>query len=536
MNRRAFFRRTATLPPSAPIQHIPPRHTQPLSIAAGLEVHSAPLDERQASHLLRRSGFGGTPEQIQALVGTDAENAVDTLVDAAISTPLPEAPVWKDEPLPPRTATQEERDAYDAANQAWFQELRNSWMQAIPSGGLRERMTVFWSNHFVTEYQSYRQATFAYRYVDLLRRHALGDFRTFVREMGLTPAMLVYLNGTQNRTGAANENYGRELLELFTMSPQDASGNANYTQADITEVARALTGWVVDGITLEGRFINRRHDGSEKTIFGQTGIYGYDDVIDLIFQERAQQTAHFICSKLYKEFVYDIPDETIVAELADVLLANDFDIASVVRTILKSAHFYDAQVLGAKIKSPVDLLACLINETMTNPPEQLYLQMRRFAGFTGQTLFAPPNVAGWPGYHDWLDTSTFPLRWLASDGLLQSGRMTPFITLIQTAEQLHDPNSPLAVFDLPVRLAAYMMAVPLENVSIPTISENFGGDLSNNPIPDEVLNGPSYTLDLAKIFLNGVPWYEWFLYADGAYSLIANYVRFLLQLPEYQLA
>lgn len=537
MHRRAFFRRAATLPSSAPVQHLPPRALTPLVIAAGLESHSDPLDERRAAHLLRRSGFGGTPEQIQAFVGQDAATVVDALVDEALNRPLPEPPVWANEPLPPRNASEDEREAFLTANREWGQELNTGWLTALPSGGLRERMTLFWSNHFVTEFEVYsRLATYGYRYLTLLRTHALGDFKAFVYDMGLTPAMLVYLNGTQNRTGAANENYARELLELFTMSPQDAEGQANYTQTDITEIARALTGWVVDGFDLEGRFILRRHDAGEKTIFGQTGTFGYADVIDVIFQERGRQTASFICAKLYQEFVYAVPDPAIVAELADTFMANTFDIASVVRVLLKSAHFFDEQVIGAKIKSPIDMLAGVVNESMTDPPDRVFQQMGRFASFAGQTLLSPPNVAGWPGYHDWLDTSTFPLRWLASDALLQNGRMAPHITLVQIAEQVHDPNSFTAAFELPMRLAEYLMAVPLENVSIPTIAEGFGGDLANNPIPAEILDNPAYALDLTKIFLNGIPWYEWFLYADGASSLLSNYLRFLRQLPEYQLA
>ncbi len=534
MNRRAFLQRTATLSSAAaPSPQTAAR--APLPITAGLTAYTAPLSEREALHLLRRCGYGSTVALIQTKVGLAANEAVDALVDEALAQSLPEPPVWKDEPIPGRNASNAERDAYNMANREWYRELQLGWHAGLPGGGLRERMTVFWSNHFVTEYRTYQTATLAYRYLNLLRTHALGSFRTLLREIGLTPAMLVYLNGQQNQVTAPNENYARELLELFTMRPQDAEGNDNYTQQDITEIARALTGWVADGTTLESRFLRFRHDGDAKTIFGLTRPYDYDGVINIIFQERGQQTAYAICEQLYQAFVYDVPAPDIVAELADLFVANDYDIASVVRVLLKSEHFFDAAVHGAKIKSPIDMLGMLINETMTNPPEQLYQQYQRFAGFAGQTLFSPPNVAGWPGHHAWLDTSTLPLRWLTADALLQNGRRVDFITLVQTAEHLHDPLDKNAAFTLPVRLAEYMMAVPLENVSIPTIAEPFGGDLVNRPVPDEVLNGPAYAIDLAKIFLGGLPWYEWFLYGTGAHSVIANYVRFLLQLPEYQL-
>ncbi len=237
------------------------------------------------------------------------------------------------EPPPPRGSDAEAIDAYLQANRTWLREYRDSWLAEMQQGLLREKMALFWHNHFVTESRTYRLAPYAYQYLTLLRTHALGNFRTFVREIGLTPAMLIYLNGTQNRAGNPNENYARELLELFTM------GIGHYTQQDIQEIARALTGWVVEHATLSSRFVPARFDNGRKTIFGQTDYFGYDDVIDLTLQERARETALFICRKLYRFFVYNEPDEAIVAQLADTFQEHDFEIAPVVEQLLSSAPF-----------------------------------------------------------------------------------------------------------------------------------------------------------------------------------------------------
>ncbi len=265
MDRRAFFRSSAPSPATAS-----PALT-PLSISAGLEPHTAPLDQLSAAHLLRRTSFGAAPEQIEGYLGQTAADVAADLVQAAVEAPMPDPPEWINETPPGRDVSQEQRQAYRQANRERLREWVAAWYERMVEYGLREKMTLFWHNHFVTEVQTYRGAPIAYRYVTALRTHALGNFKDFVHATGLDIAMLIYLNGIQNRVGAPNENYGRELLELFTMGQFDGQGNENYTQEDIEEIARALTGWRINERNYTVFLVPNRHDDVEKNFFGRTG-------------------------------------------------------------------------------------------------------------------------------------------------------------------------------------------------------------------------------------------------------------------------
>ncbi len=510
----------------------------PLNIAAGLEPYEASLDAQTAGHLLRRTRFGAPIDAINALVGVTAGQAVDDIIAAALdttATPFPEAPEWANV-IPPFNGTQEEIDAFIANNIEWLYEHQDEWFALLATVGLRERMTLFWHNHFVTQYDDYFLAMHAYRYLKLMREYAFGNFKDFVRAVGKDPAMLEYLDGNSNRVGEPNENYGRELLELFTMGPKDKDGNDNYTQQDIVEAARALTGWIIDYINHVGVFNADRFDTGDKTFLGQTGAWGYDDIVDIIFQERGAETAYFICEKLYKEFVYAVPDTAIVSELADDLVNANFEIEPVLTRLLKSAHFFDAAVIGAQLKSPIAMVIGMSAEVgRENTPDQLAF-LRFAAIFLQQDLLNPPNVAGWPGYRTWISTTSLPIRLLLSDFILFGNDGQNLVDMTPIAAQLPGADSPNAAFELPVALASYLLPVPLDTLDIGTVTEVFGGDLVNFPIPEEVLNGPAYAIDLAKIFLAGVPWYEWDLTTDIAPVLIALYARFLTQRPEFQLA
>ena len=514
----------------------------PLNIEAGLEVYGDELGRIQAAHILRRAGFGGSPAEVQEMVGKAADAVVDDIVDAALAYPLPEPPVWAEEGVP--RDEDEQRIYLNELNPMWLTEYYAELMRQIYHGGLRERMMLFWHNHFVTEVEDYFIAPYAYRYVTTLQTHALGNFKDFVHAIGIESAMLLYLNGIQNQAGEPNENYARELCELFTMGQFDGQGHENYTQPDLEEIARALTGWVIDPFELTVQLVFFRHDFGEKTIFGRTGTWGYDEVIDILFEERAPQIAEFIARKLYTEFIYAAPNEDLVAELAQVFLDNDFEIAPVVRALFKSAHFHDEQVVGAQIKSPISMITGTLREAGAIPSEEQYL-LFYFGGFIlGQRLLNPPNVAGWPGHHDWIDTGTLPTRWLASDFLVfGDNNVYPALdlklaaeTLLTNADGTIDPNNPTSVFTLAVLLAEHLMPVPLDTLDLHAPQDGFIGDLANNPIPDEVLNGPAHEQDLAKIFLLGqFPWYEWSLDHPLAAAVLMFYARNLAQYPEFQL-
>ena len=269
MDRRAFLQSPAA-PRAVAAATIPEPAPRPTSV--GLEPYTTPLDRRRLDHLLRRAGFGvSLEERLHTFVGQTAAEVVDHLVTRAQELPLPEPPVWVNNAPPGPDAPESDRQAYKGRNRGNLKFWKSRWLQAMCSDGLREKMAVFWHNHFVTEVAVYELAPYAYRYLTLLRTHALGNFRDFVRLVGLDPSMLIYLNGNVNIAGAPNENYSRELLELFTMGPVDGQGNENYSQTDIVEIARALTGWVVNDQALSVAFDAARHDDAEKTIFGRTG-------------------------------------------------------------------------------------------------------------------------------------------------------------------------------------------------------------------------------------------------------------------------
>lgn len=512
----------------------------PFNIAAGLESYAEPLDRRHAAHLLRRTGFGAWPDEINALVGLDSSEAVDAIIDAAMDQALPQPPAWANEGLPRRD---DDQDAYFTRNnEEWLPDYLIDHFKYLYGGGLQARLTLFWHNHFVTEIESYAYlAVVAYRYVTTLQTYALGNFKSFVHAMGQEISMLLYLNGVQNQAGAPNENYARELLELFTMGITDLEGNANYTQKEIEEIARALTGWAIDPFNLLVQLIFSNHDFGEKTFFGHSGEFGYDDVIDVIFEERGQQIAEFVCGKLYREFVYEVPDESVVSELADVFVTNNFEIAPVLRVLLKSAHFQDAQVIGAQLKSPVAVGVGMMRELrFVDPSENLYLLLYYVSVFLNQPVLDPPNVAGWPGYRSWIDTSTLPNRWLAAEALLYGGRNQMPVNLVPLAETLlqekaEDPGDPASVFALASALTEHLITTPGDALDLNVSNEDFAGDLINFPIPDHIANGPAYVRDLAKIFLAGVPWYEWDLYTAEAHGLLLPFARYLMLLPEFQL-
>lgn len=449
------------------------------------------------------------------------EAAVDALVDGVLALPALPRPSWADSPPPHWSEPSAVRDAYNEANVGWYQGFANDVMDRMMGTGIpdpiassvvafRERLALFWHNHFVTSLDSYFLAPWLYRYWDLLFTHSLGDFKAFTKAITLTPSMLVYLNGTDNRVGAPNENYARELLELFTTGITGPDGTPNYTQEDITQLARALTGWSVDyfGLSdtpLESVFVSDWHDNEAKTIFGvpDTPSNRYDAVgaVDLIFQERAPQAAHFIARKLYAEFVYHVPDEAIVAELAEVLLDNNFEIEPAVRTLLKSAHFFDDEALGVHIKSPAETMLGLYKEIGFEPDAEFHGAQHYTMLLAGQLLFNPPTVAGWPGGRAWLDTSRLAARWTHVEWLVY--RQNAYRALAA-----HFPGSYDAA-SLASELADYFLGVPLNDQD---------------------------KAELTNILLNGIPAYEWNPEVIGAESRIRALVIHLARLPEFQLS
>jgi len=245
-----------------------------------------------------------------------------------------------------------------------------------------------------------------------LRTHALGNFRTLLIEVSKSAGMINYLNTRQNTKQAPNENFARELMELFTI------GRDNYTENDIKEAARSFTGWnhLSDG---SFKFKSKKHDFGVKTFFGKTGNWKGEDIIDILLSDR--RTADFLASKLYFYFVSDVVNKSHIQEISEQLFSSNYDILSTVRLIMLSDWFYTKEILGKKIKSPIDLIVCLAKQCYLNIEEKksvIAIQRQ-----LGQELLAPPNVAGWPGGKRWIDSSSLLFRIKLASMILNDGNI-----------------------------------------------------------------------------------------------------------------
>lgn len=364
-----------------------------------------PWDRRRAQHLLRRMGFGATPAEITAALQRKPTELVDELITAAFNLPLPPTPTW---------ANMKYSD-YEDFNQGivpQYIEWMTRWVRDMYKNGFREKLALFWHNHFVTEVDVYACPSYLYAYHKILQQHCLGDFKALVKAIGTTPAMLIYLNGVQSTRFNPNENYARELYELFTLGRDNG-----YTQQDIVETAKALTGWNgFTSICAPIGFTSLGFDPGTKTIFGKTAAYNYDTLHDLLFQERAVQISTYICRKIYRHFVHPEADETIVAGLAKTFRDNNFQISSVFRQLLKSEHFFDDEVIGTLIKSPLDMLISFFRQGgFAFEKQETTLGVIYLSGELGQQLFQPVDVAGWPGNRTWVSSATLTGRWAAMD-------------------------------------------------------------------------------------------------------------------------
>jgi uncharacterized protein (DUF1800 family) len=499
-----------------------------------MDEYTSPLTLYEARHLLRRTSFGAKPGEAEALAGRTAAEIVDVILAAATSAPLPKTPTWANDLIPPRSASSEVRAAFAQNNTAWRVELTVDWIQQMAKNRFRERLTLFWHDHFVTSYVDYLYSAWGYRYLNTLRTNAFGNFKDFVRLIGLDAAMLIYLDGNINNGNAPNENYARELMELFTMGPLNRDGIPNYTESDVQEIAKALSGWGL--ATLENwdvHFSYAAFDDGNKTFFGRTGEFGYDDVIDILFDERAEQIAYFMAKKLVTEFVYRDPNPALISAVSAALLSSNFEIKPALRVLLVSSAFFDSTVISAREKSPADLCIGHYVEMDIVPNDEQAEFVRRAIIPLDQTLLNPPNVAGWPGHRNWITTSTLAARWSTSDLIVR--RYSEPDQILAFAESMTPTGSTSPAIDLALALAGHVLAVPLEWVEVAEIEEPFEGDLLNRPLPDWFLNGPAYQRNLVKIFLNGLPWYEWDLSIGGAADRIVQYLIRLSQFPEYQL-
>jgi uncharacterized protein (DUF1800 family) len=359
-------------------------------------------------HLLWRSAFGPMAENAASLDDISqkklwelllktsvkapkkiavADNLVDGLAEGIKDLSM-QSQAMKEETG--RQRRQRYREEIKNLNLMWLNEMIHSQAQ------LREKMSLFWHNHFSCRVIN---SFFQQELLHVIRTNALDNFGTLLKEVSKCPSMLQFLNNQQNRKGRPNENFAREVMELFTM------GRGNYTEKDIKEAARAFTGWGFNG---QGEFVFRekQHDDGVKTILGKTGNFNGDDVLNILLEQ--PHTAVYIARKIYRHFVNEEVDEGKLQWLSQRFYDNKYDIKKLLQDIFTSDWFYQEKNIGNKIKSPIELMAGIrrfLPMQLDNDQSQLLFQK-----ILGQVLFYPPKVAGWPGGRNWIDSSTLMIR------------------------------------------------------------------------------------------------------------------------------
>ncbi|HZZ93269.1 MAG TPA: DUF1800 domain-containing protein [Usitatibacter sp.] len=381
----------------------PLRFFLPVLLAlAAVAARAAPLGYADARHLLNRTGFGATDADVREYAALTREEAVKRLLDGARREAATPAPAFVHEPIVPyrevREMDAEQRKAFRGTLVQQGLELRAWWigeMLATPSP-LTERMTLFWHNHFATSQRKVRYAQLMYAQNALLRREALGNFGTMLHAVARDPAMLVWLDNARSRREAPNENFAREVMELFTL------GEGHYGERDVKEAARAFTGWSLEPATARFVYRPRWHDDGDKTVLGTTGPLDGDAVLDLLLA-RAETSEH-IARKLWLEFVSPTPDAAEVARWARTFREMHYEIKPLMREVLLSSAFWAPANRGALVKSPVDLVVGTLHGFSIHPAD---LRPAAVAlALFGQNLFAPPNVKGWAGGDAWIDSAT----------------------------------------------------------------------------------------------------------------------------------
>ena len=403
----------------------PPRVETSLS-----QIRDEDFGYAQARHLLLRAGFGGTDKQIRTLADWGPEAAVDHLLnyedvpytpdkrtayDANIITPANEAQ-RRALKRARQTNDKEALDSFNAqrmknkrADRTQMREIQKWWITRMiqTPRPLEEKLTLFWHGHFATSFRTIEDSYHMYMQNRMLRANATGNFANLLRGIIRDPAMLKYLNNNLNRKSSPNENFAREIMELFSL------GEGNYTENDIKNGAKALTGYTYRD---DAFFYNKQaHDNTTKRILGSAGNLDADGFVNAILMSNA--CAPFISAKLYKFFAADIPTDvsrlsgpqrTVVRKLSTMLQQQRYELKPVLRKLFLSRHFYDPSVMGDKIKSPVELLVGAIRTL--NAPARNTVLLAEAMDMMGQSVFLPPSVKGWDGGRSWINTSTMFMR------------------------------------------------------------------------------------------------------------------------------
>jgi uncharacterized protein (DUF1800 family) len=384
-----------------------------------------------AAHLANRAGFGGTPAEIEHLVKVGPEKAVDSFVDyekvpdsnpqfawvksyeSDVRDYFIEAQKIRRAEQEPGLSDEKRKEIADKRldlnrhrqrdNVQQLVELRGNWMQRMATGPrpLQEKLVLFWHGHFATSAQKVQSSYFLWRQLETFRENASGNWLKMLNAVAKDPAMLIWLDQSQSRKEHPNENFAREVMELFAL------GEGHYTEKDVTEAARALTGFTLD--RQKGEFVYRQsmHDTGTKTVLGKTGNLDGNDILEIIATQ--PQTFRFISWKLWKFFGSENPDPKLIQGLADVFHKNDGNIKPLLRTMFRSKEFYSPEVIRAQVKSPTQWLISSVRLLERElPPAVVSGQITKSLG---QDLLAPPNVKGWDGGLSWITTNNLLTRY-----------------------------------------------------------------------------------------------------------------------------
>jgi uncharacterized protein (DUF1800 family) len=514
-----------------------------------------------AAHLLRRAMFGPTYAQIKDAVTKGLNATIDQLFK---DTALPAPPVnhnSTEDPNVPIGSTWINAPYIDSNNVRTYrnQSLRAWTMGLLLTEGVsaREKMTLFWHNHFAINTMNINDPKFLYNYINTLRKHAWGNFRDLIKAITIDPAMLRFLNGNQNTKGSPNENYARELMELYTLGKGELAGPGDYTtftEQDVLAMARVLTGWRDRGhynanpmITMGSYFIPNQHDTGSKQLshrFNNAVITNKDDkeyldLIDLIFQK--QEVARFISRKLYRWFIYyDIDaaaEQNVIEPMAQILIANNYNIKPAIQALLKSEHFYNMLNVGPLIKNPLDFIVSAIKPLQVELPNadlaaryNGWLSLYRLSPNMQMDYYNPPDVAGWKAYYQepayyriWINASTLAPRMNFTNTLIGNGFnyngfrvKIDVLKFVKTVSDPYDPNK---------------------------VIEEFAKIIFPQPLPVEQRDA------LKEVLLPGLPDYEWGVeyteylekpndttLAKAIETKLRNLLKAMLTMPEFYLS
>lgn len=385
----------------------PARHRAPAAASSTASEHEQDvLDADDARFFLTRVGFAPDNAELAHYVGLTREQAVDSVLAGARTEAVTPLPDWVLEPVPTREMrkawTDDQRRDEQRLRGQRYELLRAWWVREMLStpSPLTERMTLFWHNHFTSGQDKVPYPQQMALQNMLLRRDALGNFGELLHDVAKDPAMLQYLDGASNRKGKPNENFAREVMELFTL------GEGHYTQRDVSEAARAYTGWSLDPDTQSYVWRANQHDDGEKSVLGETGPFDGDQVLDILLAR--PETATFVTTKLWREFVSDTPDPSRIAPIAAQFRASHYDIKVALRGLFLSEPFWDDANRGVLVKSPVDVVVGTLRgfDIGYDNTAPFAAEIRTL----GENLFYPPNVKGWPGGTTWINSSTLLAR------------------------------------------------------------------------------------------------------------------------------